>query len=55
MAAASGSSMSQTCRAPAEMAASVTRRRSPEVTADGTETITSGLNRRGLPLAMPIK
>ena len=54
IAAASGSSISQTWRAPADIAASVTARRSPEVTADGTETTTSGLNRRGLPFAFPM-
>ena len=49
IAAASGSSMSHACRAPAEMAASVTARRSADVTPDGTQTMISGLNRRCRP------
>ena len=47
--------MSHTCRAPAEIAASVTARRSLEVTDDGTESTTSGLKSRGRPLALPIR
>src|SRR5207247_9540731 len=47
IAAASGSSMSHTCLAPAAIAASVTARRSPDVNAEGTDLTQSGLNRRG--------
>ena len=49
IAAASGSSMSHACRAPAEIAASVTALRSTDVTPDGTQIMISGLNRRWRP------
>ena len=55
MAAASGSSMSQACRAPAEIAASVTARRSTEVTPDGTQIMISGLNSRWRPCTFPMR
>ena len=55
IAAASGSSMSQACRAPAEIAASVTARRSTEVTPDGTQIMISGLKSRWRPCTFPIR
>ena len=55
MAAASGSSISQAWRAPAEIAASVTARRSTEVTPEGTQIMISGLNRRWRPCTLPMK
>ena len=55
IAAASGSSISQAWRAPAEMAASVTARRSTEVTPDGTQIMISGLKMRGRPCTLPMK
>ena len=55
MAAASGSSMSHACLAPAEIAASVTARLSTEVTPDGTQIMISGLKMRCRPCTLPMK
>jgi hypothetical protein len=55
MGAASGLSISHAWRAPAEMAASVTARRSTEVTPEGTQIMISGLKIRWRPRTLPMK
>ena len=55
IAAARGSSMSHAWRAPAEIAASVTARRSTDVTPEGTQIMISGLNSRCRPCTLPTR
>ncbi len=55
IAAARGSSINHACRAPAEMAASVTARRSTDVTPEGTQIMISGLKIRWRPWTLPMK
>ena len=55
IAAASGSSISQAWRAPAEIAASVTARRSTLVTPEGTQIMISGLKMRCRPWTREMK